>query len=96
MDSNGLREFIPTRDFHFVIERSFAISGRGTVGVGTLVSGHVTSGDTVCLHTDAGILRVDDVWVDLTGAGTDRLALVFPGVTKEQVLPGTIARSCRD
>ncbi|GAA4504690.1 hypothetical protein GCM10023191_059400 [Actinoallomurus oryzae] len=92
----GDHGLMPTQDFHFVVERAFVISGRGAVAVGTLVSGQVTSGDTVCLHTDAGIVRVDDVWVELTGAGTDRLALLFRGLTKEDLLPGTIARSCRD
>jgi hypothetical protein len=32
----------------------------------------------------------------LQGAGTDRVALLFPGMTKEQLLPGTVVRPCRD
>jgi selenocysteine-specific translation elongation factor len=82
---------VPTADFRYVIDAVFAIPGRGTVAVGDLVSGHIASGEAACLHTDAGAVHVDQVWVEVHGK---RLGLLLKGVSKAQVPHGTLLKPC--
>ena len=76
------------------VDRSFVISGFGTVITGTLIQGSVRVGDTVSI-VPPGIevrvrnIQVHDTDVNEAGAGT-RVALNLSGLEKDQVLRGSV------
>lgn len=87
---------MPTPDFRFEVQEAFTVTGRGTGLVGRLVTGSTNSGEPLCLRSaDGSALWVDDVTIELLyRAGSDQVALMLRGVTKEQVPPGSVLLAC--
>ncbi|MGM0651243.1 MAG: selenocysteine-specific translation elongation factor [Bacillota bacterium] len=76
------------------VDRSFVISGFGTVITGTLIQGSVRVGDIVSIVPPGIEVRVRNIQVHDTdvkeaGAGT-RVALNLSGLEKDQVLRGSV------
>jgi len=76
------------------VDRSFVISGFGTVVTGTLVQGSVRVGDTVAivppdLEVRVRNIQVHDADVQEAKAGT-RVALNLSGLEKDRVLRGSV------
>ena len=80
--------------FRLAVDRSFSVSGFGTVATGTILSGSVKNGDMVQINP-SGIearvrnIQVHDENVEIGEAG-QRCALNLAGVTKEEVSRGTV------
>lgn len=80
--------------FRLAVDRSFSVSGFGTVATGTILSGNVKNGDMVQINP-SGIearvrnIQVHDENVEIGEAG-QRCALNLAGVTKEEVSRGTV------
>lgn len=80
--------------FRLAVDRSFSVSGFGTVATGTILSGSVKNGDMVQINP-SGIearvrnIQVHDENVEIGEAG-QRCALNLAGVTKEEVARGTV------
>lgn len=80
--------------FRLAVDRSFSVSGFGTVATGTILSGSVKNGDMVQINP-SGIearvrnIQVHDENVEIGEAG-QRCALNLAGVTKEEVYRGTV------
>lgn len=76
------------------VDRSFVISGFGTVVTGTLVQGSVHAGDTVSivppgLEARVRNIQVHDQDVNEVKAGT-RVALNLSGLEKDQIVRGSV------
>ncbi|HHD2591757.1 TPA: selenocysteine-specific translation elongation factor [Clostridium perfringens] len=80
--------------FRLAVDRSFSVSGFGTVVTGTILSGSVKLGDLVQINP-SGIearvrnIQVHDENVEIGEAG-QRCALNLSGVTKEEVTRGMV------
>ncbi|MDZ4993999.1 selenocysteine-specific translation elongation factor [Clostridium perfringens] len=80
--------------FRLAVDRSFSVSGFGTVATGTILSGSVKNGDMVQINP-SGIearvrnIQVHDENVEIGEAG-QRCALNLAGVTKDEVARGTV------
>lgn len=80
--------------FRLAVDRSFSVSGFGTVATGTILSGSVKNGDVVQINP-SGIearvrnIQVHDENVEIGEAG-QRCALNLAGVTKDEVARGTV------
>lgn len=80
--------------FRLAVDRSFSVSGFGTVATGTILSGSVKLGDLVQINP-SGIearvrnIQVHDENVEIGEAG-QRCALNLSGVTKEEVTRGMV------
>ncbi|MDZ5253067.1 selenocysteine-specific translation elongation factor [Clostridium sp. LIBA-8841] len=80
--------------FRLAVDRSFSVSGFGTVATGTILSGSVKNGDMVQINP-SGIearvrnIQVHDENVEIGEAG-QRCALNLAGVTKDEVVRGTV------
>ena len=90
----------PRRDFRLPVDRSFSVKGFGTVVTGTLISGHVSTGDEVELFPGGEKLRVRGVQtggtkVERAEAG-QRTAVNLAGIDHHSVQRGmTLAAPSR-
>ena len=80
--------------FRLPIDRVFSISGFGTVITGTVISGRIKEGDSVCIYPSMveGKIRniqVHDTDVEMAEAG-QRCALNIAGVKKDQIDRGNV------
>lgn len=80
--------------FRLPIDRVFSISGFGTVITGTVISGRIKEGDSICIYPSMveGKIRniqVHDTDVEMAEAG-QRCALNISGVKKDQIERGNV------
>ncbi|GAB4006321.1 EF-Tu/IF-2/RF-3 family GTPase [Nocardioides ultimimeridianus] len=88
--------------FTMEVEDVFSITGRGTVVTGSIATGTLTVGQTVCFLDARGKergARVNGIEmfrriVDTAGEG-DAVGLLLDGVAREDVLRGALLRSER-
>jgi selenocysteine-specific elongation factor len=94
----GMASAVRQRDsgggFRLAIDRVFTLQGHGTVVAGTVLSGHVTAGDTVEIQPGGRTYRIREIRVNETrtkGAGRagDRVALNLVGLEKEDATRGS-------
>jgi len=107
----GIPEFIKTLDelsavtpsrsvkslFRLPVDRVFSIKGFGTVITGTLISGHVKTGDTVMIYPSGITSKVRGIQahnqsVSIAEAGM-RTAINFQGLEKASVQRGEVVSS---
>ena len=95
---DNLSTMIPDRSstglFRLPVDRVFSMKGFGTVITGTLISGHVRSGDTIMIYP-SGItskvrgIQVHNQSVDIAEAGM-RTAINFQGLEKTSINRGDV------
>ncbi len=95
---DNLSTMIPDRSstglFRLPVDRVFTMKGFGTVITGTLISGHVRSGDTIMIYP-SGItskvrgIQVHNQSVDIAEAGM-RTAINFQGLEKTSINRGDV------
>jgi hypothetical protein len=77
--------------WQFVVDQTFAIKNRGLIAVGDL-DGSVSMGEPAELHAHGDVIRLDRVGLDMI-CRTPRVALVFTGVSQDDVPPGAVIAS---
>lgn len=80
--------------FRLAVDRSFSVSGFGTIATGTILSGSVKNGDVVQINPKGLEARVRNIQIHEEnvniGEAGQRCALNLVGVTKEEVSRGAV------
>lgn len=84
--------------FRLAIDRVFTLQGHGTIVAGTVLSGSVSTGDSVELLPEGKVFRVREIRVNegrTKGSGTpgDRVALNLVGLEREEAWRGSCLAS---
>lgn len=80
------------RTWSVVVKETFMITGRSLVAVGEY-QGDIHQGDAATVHIGDSVILVNQIYWDFPRMqGPQLIAIILPGLTKEQVPAGAVLR----